>query len=360
MTFSPPRVPLPDLGWDAERAVDFAAYDDDCRPGRVARVDRGTCTVLTENSAERVSVGVGVLAAMAEDTANGPCTGDWAAVRGWPDGRTTIETLLPRRTAITRADVRGRSRGQVLAANVDAVGVVVPLHPEPSLSKLERLLALAWESGATPLVLLTKADLVADAALVAADVETAAPGAQVLCCSTVTGEGLAELRAAVGPAGTLALVGASGVGKSSLVNSLVGTEVLAVRDIRDDGKGRHTSVRRELVLLPGGGAVIDTPGLRGVGLIGADDGIASAFADVEALVGDCKFSDCSHVSEPGCAVLAAVEDGSLPLRRVESWRKLQREMAWMASRTDARLRAEQTRKWKTITKAHRSANRPRH
>ena len=355
-----PCVPLADLGWDAPHDRDFAAYENDCRPGRVGRVDRGSCTVLTAYGPERASIGADVLAAMAEEPADGPCTGDWCAVRDWPDGPTTIQAVLPRRSAVTRADVRGRSRGQVLAANVDAVGVVVPLHPDPVLSKLERLVALAWESGATPLVLLTKADLVADASLVAADVAAAAPGAQVLCCSTVTGEGLAELREAVGPAGTLALVGSSGVGKSSLVNALVGTEVLAVQDIRADGKGRHTSVRRELVLLPGGGAVIDTPGLRGVGLIDAEDGVAATFADVEALVADCRFADCSHTSEPGCAVLAAVEDGSLPLRRVESWRKLQREMAWMASRTDARLRAERARQWKTIAKANRSANRPRH
>ena len=357
MTESNASLVLADFGWDAAFAASFAAYDEHCHPGRVARVDRGACAVLTEAGLVRASAGAGVLASMADDAANGPCTGDWCAMRGWPDGPTTIEAILPRRAAVTRADVLGRSRGQVLAANVDAVGVVVPLHPQPSLAKMERLLALAWESGALPVVLLTKSDLVADADLVAEDVAAAAPGVQVVCCSTVTGHGLDELRAVLGQAGTLALVGSSGVGKSSLVNALVGADVLATKEIRDDGKGRHTSVRRELVVLPGGGAVIDTPGLRGVGLVDAEEGVAATFADVEALVEGCRFSDCSHTSEPACAVLTAVEEGTLPLRRLESWRKLQREMAWMAMRTDARLRSEQSRKWKQISKANRSAAR---
>ena len=357
MTENEPFVALADLGWDDAFAAAFAAYAEHCRPGRVARVDRGACTLVTQFGPLRASAGGDLLAAMAEDASAGPCTGDWCALREWPDGPATIEAILPRRAAVTRADVRGRSRGQVLAANVDVVGVVVSLHPDPSLAKMERLLALAWESGAVPSVLLTKADLVADAGMVAEDVAAAAPGVQVVCCSTITGLGLDELRAMLGPAGTLALVGSSGVGKSSLVNALVGADVLRTEAIRDDGKGRHTSVRRELVTLPGGGAVIDTPGLRGVGLVDADDGVAAAFADVEALVDGCRFSDCSHTCEPGCAVLAAVEQGSLALRRLESWRKLQREMAWMAMRTDARLRAEQSRRWKQVSKANRSAAR---
>jgi ribosome biogenesis GTPase / thiamine phosphate phosphatase len=347
------RVFLAELGWDAAFAAAFSAYDQTCRPGRVARVDRSACTVLAENATLRATPGGDLLAKMSEDPANGASTGDWCAVREWADGRTTLEAVLPRHAAVARADVRGRSRGQVLAANVDVVGVVAALQPEPSLGKLERLLALAWESGATPLVLLTKADLVADARLVADDVALAAPGVQVICLSTVTGAGFDELRDALGPTGTLALVGSSGAGKSSLVNELVGAEVLETKEIRDDGKGRHTSVRRELVVLPGGGCVIDTPGLRGVGLIDADEGVAATFADLEALVGECRFSDCGHSSEPGCAVLAAVADGTLPVRRLESWRKLQREMEWMAARTDARLRSERARQWKQIARANR-------
>ena len=212
----------------------------------------------------------------------------------------------------------------MLVANVDLIGVVVGLHPEPNLSRIERFLTLAWESGAHPVVILTKADLVADATDLAAEVRRSSPGADVVVCSCVTGEGLDELRALIGLNGTIGLVGASGHGKSSLTNALVGADVLSTKDIRDDGKGRHTSVRRELVSLPGGGSVIDTPGLRGVGLQSADEGVAATFPDIEALAAQCKFRDCNHGSEPGCAVLGAVEDGSLAARRLDSWFRLQR------------------------------------
>ena len=351
-------VDLRSIGWDDTNRAALEAYAH-CEAGRVVRVDRGVCTLLTQSGPLRASACGDVLDAMATDTTAGPCTGDWCAVRRWSDGAATVEGLLPRRATIKRAVVSGRSEGQVLAANVDLVGVVVPLIPDPVLGKLERLLALAWESGAAPVVLLTKADLVVDAWLVAEDVRAAAPGARVLCCSVVTSEGIEELRIMLAGGGTLALVGSSGGGKSSLVNALVGADVLTTRAIRDDGRGRHTSVRRELVTLPVGGAVIDTPGLRGVGLIDAGDGIAATFADVEAFVPECRFNDCSHVSEPDCAVQAAVADGTLPQRRYESWLKLHREMAWMERRTDARLRAEQTKLWKQFTRANRKTQRNR-
>jgi ribosome biogenesis GTPase len=231
--------------------------------------------------------------------------------------------------------------------------------PDPVLGKLERLLALARESGAAPVVLLTKADLVSDAEMVAEDVRAAAPGAEVLCCSVITGDGIEQLRAMLRAGDTLALIGSSGGGKSSLANALVGAEILTTRPIRDDGRGRHTSVRRELVTLPAGGVLIDTPGLRGVGLIDAAVGIAATFADVERLVAECRFNDCSHVSEPDCAVQAAVADGTLPHRRYESWLKLHREMAWMERRTNARLRAEQNKLWKQFTRANRNTQRNR-
>lgn len=297
---------------------------------------------------------------VAGDVLATPCTGDWALVRDWPDGPTTLEAVLPRRTAIVRADAAGTSQGQVLAANVDLVAVVVALHPEPNLGRMERLLALAWESGATPLVLLTKSDLVTDAEALAEDVGAAAPGVRVICCSTVTGEGVQALSGLLAGQATLALLGVSGHGKSSLTNALLGDDVLAVRSIRDDGKGRHTSVRRELVLLPTGGAVIDTPGLRGVGLHEAGSGMAATFPDVTEFAELCRFGDCGHDGEPGCAVQEAVASGALAVRRLESWRKLQREVAWMASRSDARLRSEQQRKWKQLSKQSRTPRRARY
>ena len=328
-------------------------------PGRVVRVDKGLSTVLTEDGPVRASWSGGMLAAIARDPRSTPCTGDWVSLHRWPDDRITVEALAPRRTAIVRAEVGGTSKGQVLAANVDVIAIVVGLEPEPNIGRIERFLALAWESGARPVVVLTKADLVSDAASVAEDVATAAPGAGVLVCSATTGEGLEDVRALLAGDATMALLGVSGAGKSSLVNALAGVELLAVRAIREDGKGRHTSVRRELILLPGGGVVIDTPGLRGIGLQESGDGLAAAFPDVTALAEECRFSDCAHSTEPGCAVQAALEEGSLPVRRYESWQKLQREAAYMARRSDSRLRAEARKEWVRRTKDIRRDSKPR-
>ena len=339
---------LETIGFDPGMAGWAAAADTTV--GRVVRVDRGIAGVLTEEGPLRVGYGARLLCEIAADSSAAPCTGDWCVVRDWPDHRVTLERVLPRRTAVVRATAGEQSYGQVLCANIDVAAVVVALHPAPTLSRVERLLALAWESGAQPLVVLTKADLVGDAEQVAEDVRAAAPGVEVICTSTVTGAGLPRIRELLGGSRTLALLGSSGHGKSSLTNALVGTDVLTTKAIRDDGRGRHTSVRRELVVLPGGGAVIDTPGLRGIGLIDAGGGLEQAFADVEELAAGCRFADCSHEGDPGCAVAAALTDGSLTLRRYESWRKLQREIAWMAARKDARLRAERVQSWKRRTR----------
>ena len=318
------------------------ATASDARLGRVTRVDRGLVSVLTEAGPHRVSLGARVLAGLAADPTEGPCTGDWCVLREWPDRRSTLEELLPRRTALLRAVAGEQSRGQLLCVNMDLAAVVVGLQPLPVLSRVERLVALAWESGAQPLVVLTKSDLVTDADDVAEDVAAAAPGVDVVVVSSVTGWGVEDLRDRLAGRRTLALVGASGHGKSSLTNALVGASVLATRELRADGRGRHTSVRRELVPLPGGGAVIDTPGLRGVGLIDTGSGLARTFADVEELAARCHFRDCAHAGEPGCAVARALADGELTHRRFESWLHLQRELRWIASRQDARLRAERT------------------
>ena len=348
-----PLLDLVELGWDDSWRELASAYPPPGDVGRVVRVDKTLCSVVTASGLVRASYGASLLDAVATDVRDAPCTGDWCLVRSWPDGPVTVEAVLERRTAVVRAASSGTSLGQVLVANVDVLAVVVALHPEPNLSRIERLVTLAWESGGRPVVVLTKADLAPDAEMLADDVRVAAPGVEVIVCSTVTGHGIEDVRALVDGNLTLGLLGASGHGKSSLTNALVGAEVLTTKQIRDDGKGRHTSVRRELVPLPGGGAVIDTPGLRGVGLQEATQGLASTFPDIEALVDECRFNDCSHETEPGCAVQSAIADGTLAERRLDSWRRLRREMAWMASRTDARLRAEQLKKWKAITKHQR-------
>jgi ribosome biogenesis GTPase / thiamine phosphate phosphatase len=351
-----PRIDgLQRLGWDRDWEKQYQRDVRGGEPGRVIGVDRGSYRVATAAGVVRATVCSDRLQAIARDQQSAPCTGDWCELARWADGPITISRLLPRRTAVVRSDVRGRSWGQVLVANADVIAVVLALEPLPVVSKIERLLALAWESGADPLVILTKADLAADVADVVSDVQLAAPGVDVVAVSCVDGRGLIEVHNRLGAFGTLALIGPSGVGKSSLTNALVGCDVLMTKQIRADGKGRHTSARRELVPLPGGGAVVDTPGLRGVGLMEGEDALARTFSDVEALVEMCRFGDCTHTNEPGCAVLAALESGELSYRRFESWQKLRREMRWIAARTDARVRAERNRDRRRAERAAKAA-----
>ncbi|KAB8168582.1 ribosome small subunit-dependent GTPase A [Streptomyces sp. 3MP-14] len=330
-------------GWDDGWAAAFDGHDG-LVPARVVRVDRGRCDLVTAAGPTR-----------AESTAvPGACTGDWAALRDGAQPR--LEALLPRRTAIVRATVSRDSHSQVLAANVDTVVLAVPAGGSLDAGRLERLLALAWESGARPVVALTKIDRAADPDAVLDEAAALAPGADVLATSALNGEGLDALAALL--SGTVVLLGTSGAGKSTLGNALLGEEALATGDIRAvDDKGRHTTVRRELLPLPQGGVLIDTPGLRGVGLFEASDGLGQVFADIEGLAEECRFADCAHQAEPGCAVLAAIESGALPERRLTSYRKLLRENAWAAARTDARLRAEEANRRKSITRTQRAAYR---
>ncbi|MDH6213527.1 ribosome small subunit-dependent GTPase A [Streptomyces pseudovenezuelae] len=336
---------LAPYGWDDAWAEEFAPYDTEgLLPGRVVRVDRGQCDVATADGTVRADT--------AFVTPNDPmrvvCTGDWVAVE--PGGHPRyVRAYLPRRTAFVRSTSSKRSEGQILAANVDHTIVAVSLAVELDLGRVERFLALAWESGAQPVVVLTKADLVPDPvglSYLVEDVETTAPGVPVLTVSAMRGEGLDVLVALVA-GGTSVLLGQSGAGKSTLANALLGEDVMDVRTTRDaDGKGRHTTTTRNLLALPGGGVLIDTPGLRGVGLWDAETGVGQVFAEIEELSGRCRFHDCAHESEPGCAVLAALDSGELSVRRLESYRKLKRENQWIVAKTDARVRAELRRDWK--------------
>lgn len=242
---------LETVGYDASTAAAFAPWDAaDASAGRVVHVDRGVVSVLTETGPQRVTLGGGLLKKMAHDATEGPCAGDWCVVRSWPDQRLTLEHLLPRRTAVVAPAAGGQPGGHVLCANADLVAAVVALRPAPAPADVERLLGLARASGAQPVVVLSKADLVPDAARVAGEVAALAPGVEVVCVSVRTGEGVDRVRAMIGGRYTMALVGAAGHGRSSLTNALVGAEVLGPRE---------GSVRQELVVLPGGGAVIDTP-----------------------------------------------------------------------------------------------------
>lgn len=266
-----------------------------------------------------------------------------------------VHHLVPRRSALVRSTAGTSSREQALAANIDVVLVVEHLDPDPSLGRIERLLTLGWRSGAQPVVVLTKTDLVPDPQSMAAEVAAVAPGVPVHPVSVVDGSGLDALRALLQPGTTLVMVGPSGAGKSSLVNALAGHRVMDTGERRSDGRGRHTTTHRELVPLRGGVMLIDTPGVRGIGLVADAGSVEETFADVAELAADCRFADCAHVSEPGCAVLAAVEAGELPERRLESWHRLAREAAHQARRADVRLAAEERARIRSrVRQAHRS------
>ncbi|WP_129305866.1 ribosome small subunit-dependent GTPase A [Streptomyces sp. L2] len=342
---SPSSHPLAPYGWDAGWESEFAPYaGEGLLAGRVVRVDRGQCDVVTAGGTVRADTAF----VTPHDPMRVVCTGDWVAVE--PGGNPRyVRAYLPRRTAFVRSTSSKRSEGQILAANVDHAVVAVSLAVELDLGRVERFLALAWESGAQPVVVLTKADLVPDPVTLShlvEDVETTAPGVPVLTVSALHGDGLDVLASLVG-SGTTVLLGQSGAGKSTLANALVGEDVMDVRAARDvDGKGRHTTTTRNLLALPGGGVLIDTPGLRGVGLFDAETGVGQVFSEIEELAGRCRFHDCAHEREPGCAVAAAVEDGELPVRRLESYRKLVRENQWIVAKTDARVRAELRKDWK--------------
>ncbi|MGH8975601.1 MAG: ribosome small subunit-dependent GTPase A [Acidimicrobiia bacterium] len=283
---------------------------------RVARVDRSLAVVLTGAGevAARVPRGLHVV------------TGDEVTLA--PEGDAwVVSAVAPRRSAITRADSDGARAPQVLAANVDFVFVVCGLDRPLRPGRIERAVVLAWECGAEPVLVLTKADLAADPEGAAAEAAGACPGSAVHVTSASTGLGLDGLAARLGGHRTAALMGESGAGKSTLINALVGDEVLATGAVRaGDAKGRHTTTARHLILLPGGGALIDTPGLRQLGLWSGEDGLAAAFADVESLAAQCRFRDCAHTGEPACAVAEAVTDGRLPARRLAGYVKLRREL----------------------------------
>lgn len=337
------------LGWTPALSDEFEPHRAaGLVPARVAVQHRGAWDVVTDDGELRVDV-AGRLRHDAAATAELPVVGDWVAVSARPDeSGGTIQAVLPRRTKFSRKTAWQAAEEQVLVANVDVVFVVTSLNEDLNLRRLERYLTLAWESGATPVLVLTKADLVDDAAAPVADVGGVASGVPVVATSTRTGAGLDEVRALLGPGVTGALLGSSGVGKSSLVNALTGEELLATQEIREDGRGRHTTTRRELIVLPDGGVIVDTPGMREVQLWEADEGLEEAFEDVTALFGGCKFSDCAHETEPGCAVRAALENGSLAAERWESYVKLQRELEHLERRLDKRARSEERRRWRTV------------
>ncbi len=306
----------------------------DAVPGRVSRVDRGECTVLTENGPVRAASD-----SQRSQGASAPAIGDWVTVSDAPGMGTVVDAVMPRATALVRRDPAEEVVEQVLAANVDVVAVVHGLARPVNPARLERFLVLAWDSGARPAIVLTKSDLgdghaARDGLLeLFADVD-------VFVTSAVTGEGIAELSAYVARSGTIVFVGESGAGKSRLVNALLGSDVQEVGAVRDDTKGRHTTSSRDLIPLPGGGVLIDTPGVRAVGLWDADRAVDRVFADVVEVAAGCRFRDCTHSVEPDCAVRQAVAGGELDGGRVERYRRLHEELADQAADMAERTRRQ--------------------
>ena len=350
---------LKSLGWDSDW---FEVFDHYAPPGtvpaRVAAQHRGSYVVFTEDvelSAEvpgrfrHEVTGLGDL----------PAVGDWVALRRNQDGPGLIDAVLPRKSKFTRKTAGLETTEQVLASNIDIVFVVAALDVGPNLRRVERYLTMAWGSGAIPVVVLTKADLSDDVSSELEYVEQVAPGTGIHAVSAVTGDGMAEIRGYMRPNHTATLLGTSGAGKSTLVNALAGEDILAVAPIRDDGRGRHTTTHRQLVPVPGGGAIIDTPGMRELQLWDPGTGLSDAFDDIDALAGNCRFADCRHENEPGCAVLAAVDEGRLAPERLASFHKLQRELKHLERKRDARARSEERKKWKSINKALRTSPKAR-
>lgn len=339
---------LETLGWDEGWTAAFEQHRDaGLEPGRVAAPHRGGAyDVLTEGGEVRAGL-PGRL--RHESTSSGvPVVGDWVALETRATETPTVEAVLPRRTKLSRraahdpgADV---AREQVVAANIDVVFVTASLADELNRRLLERYLTLAWESGARPVILLMKADLEEDAARVARDLADIAGIVPVVAVSTRTGFGLDRVRTFLEPGVTGTLVGPSGVGKSTLVNTLAGEELLATGSLTEDGAGRHTTTRRQLVVLPGGGIVVDNPGIRELHLWLADEGLEEAFADILELAAHCRFADCRHESEPGCAIQAALADGTLSTERWESYRGLERELAELEERLARRKRSRARRR----------------
>jgi ribosome biogenesis GTPase len=344
---------LEDLGWDEGWTAQFASPGGGCVPARVAVAHRGAF-VLHDEGGEHRARPAGRLRHEEQDVS----VGDWvAAAPGTGDWR--VEAVLPRRSAVVRRAAGTSGRPQVLAANVDVAFLVAGLDGDFNPRRVERTLVAVAASGARPVLLLNKADVCDDLQRRRDEMRRAAAGVPVHAVSALRGDGLEAVRAHLGPGVTVVLLGSSGAGKSTLVNRLLGAPRQATAAVReDDSRGRHTTTRRELIVLPGVGVLIDTPGLRELQLW-ADAGAAgAAFGDVEALARACRFADCGHQGEPGCAVAAAAADGALDAARLASYHKLQAELRHVERQHDAEARRQEERRWRTIHKAARR-HRPR-
>ncbi|HLZ74670.1 ribosome small subunit-dependent GTPase A [Phenylobacterium sp.] len=352
---------LSSYGWSPALQHDFEPYAArGLVPARVIVQQRNLYRLVTDagETEGRISGLFRHEAAAAFDLGAYPVTGDWVAVELKGDAA-VIAQVLPRATAFTRMAAGTAKDRQVVAANVDMALLAASLNADLNLRRLERYLATAYESGAAPVILLTKADACDDPEPLIAQVEAIAFGVPVLSVSVRTGQGLDALSALLAPGKTAVLLGSSGVGKSTLVNALAGVEKMATKAIReDDAHGRHTTTHRELILLPSGALILDTPGMRELALWDAEAGLAAAFAEttvqIEEIAQGCRFRDCAHDREPGCAVRAALADGTLDPDRWQSFQKLQRELAHAERKEDPLAAQAERKRWAAVHKSARA------
>ncbi len=345
---------LRDYGWSDYFSQAFdQVLAAGCLPGRIVLVHRDLFVLAADQQEVQARV-CGKLRQAEEPSAVFPVIGDWVAWSGGHAGTNLIHAVLPRKTLLARKRPGNRVEQQAIAANVDMAFLVMGLDQNFSLRRMERMLTVTYESGAVPVIVLTKVDLAEAPATQIASVESIAPGVPVLPVCSHSGEGLGSFGSFLGGQRTVVFLGSSGVGKSTLINRLFGTEMMRTAEVRaGDGRGRHTTTHRQLFRHPGGALLIDSPGIRELQLWCSEDALQSSFEDIEEIAAECRFRDCSHVNEPGCAVLTAVQEGALSLERLESFHKLSRELRYLAIKQDEGAQRAQKQRWKAIHKAAR-------